>query len=107
MTNGLIRHDVVIVQDENEVFLSGASTYQQLVDQQRQHGFHQWRVKWVVWHLPGRAQARVVGLQGGKQVREEAYRFIVLWFEREPGDRDSTQGQPVGERGCSLTGNRF
>ena len=52
----------------------------------------------MVRHLPDCAQVRIIGLQGGKQVREEARRFIVLWFEREPGDRDGTRGQPVGEQ---------
>src|SRR2546421_12781177 len=96
--NGLERHDLVIVQDENDVFLSGDPTYQQVVDQQRQHGLHRWRLKRVVQYLPDRAQVRIIGLQGGKQVREEACRFIVLWFEREPRDRDGTRGQPVGEQ---------
>src|SRR5205823_4148215 len=98
--------DVVIVQDEHEVFLSGTSTHQQVVNQQRQQGLRQGRVKWVGQHLPARAQVRVVGLQSGKQVREEAYRFIVLWFEREPGDRDSTRGQPVGEQRGLAEANR-
>src|SRR5438034_9643490 len=52
----------------------------------------------MVRHLPDCAQVRIIGLQGGKQVREEACWFIVLWFEREPGDRDGTRGQPVGEQ---------
>ncbi len=104
--NGLERHDLVIVQDENEVFLSSGSPRQQVVDQKRQHGLQQWRLKWVVQHLPGRAQVRVIGLQGGKQVREEAHWFIILWFEREPGDRDGTRGQPVGEQRGLAEANR-
>src|SRR5712691_11809564 len=96
--NGLVRNDLVIVQDENEVFLSGGSTYQQVVNKQRQHGLHRWRVKWVVQRLPDRTQVRIIGLQGGKQIREEACQFIVLWFEREPGYRDGTRGHPFGEQ---------
>ena len=104
--NGLERHDLVIVQDENGVFLSGDPTYQQVVDQQRQHGLHRWRLKRVVQHLPDRAQVRIIGLQGGKQVREEAHWFIILWFEREPGDRDGARGQPVGEQCGFAEANR-
>ena len=90
--NRLIRDEMVIVQDENGVFLSGGSPYQHAVDQQRQHGLHRWRSKWVVQHLPDRTQVGIIGLQGSNQVREEACGFIVLCFEREPGGRDGTRG---------------
>src|SRR5260221_960906 len=49
--------------------------------------------------LSAKSQSRITGLQGGKQVGEEACRVIVLGLEREPGSRNSTRGQPVGKQG--------
>src|SRR6266404_2636943 len=49
--------------------------------------------------LSAQSQSRITVLQGGKQVGEEACRVIVLGLEREPGSRNGTRGQPVGEQG--------
>src|SRR2546425_9382546 len=49
--------------------------------------------------LSAQPQLRITGLQGGKQVGEEARWVIVLGLEGEPGSGDGTGGQPVGEQG--------
>ena len=43
--NGLGRNDLVIVQDEDDVFLIVSSTDPQVVDQQRQYALQAWSAR--------------------------------------------------------------
>ncbi len=101
--------DMVIIKNEQ----AGVWQLHQVVEQQRQHSFHSW---WIKWRLERRREVRqgratkmcLHSLASSDQVAPEAQQIIVSLIEGDPGERVPCRAacdEPLAyQRGLSVAG---